>query len=41
MIDNIEDLTQEEIRGLLVSNSLVKTEKKDWYKAKIDDSVEC
>ena len=41
MIYNIEDLTQEEIRTMLVSNSLVKTEDKDWHKKKIDSSVEC
>ena len=41
MIDNIEDLTPEEIRALLVDNSLIKTEKKDWHKIKIDDSIEC
>ena len=41
MIDNIEDLTPEEIRALLVDNSLIKTEKKNWHKTKIDDAIEC
>ena len=41
MIDNIEDMTKEEIRDLLVSNSLIKTEKKDWHKTPIDESVAC
>ena len=41
MINNIEDLTQDEIRAMLVSNSLVKTEDKDWHKKRIDPSVEC
>jgi hypothetical protein len=41
MINNIEDLSQDEIRKMLVSNSLVKTEDKNWHTKKIDPSVEC